>query len=1507
MLIMICVGSASWAQAPTNVEAVDLGLPSGTKWANMNVGATTPEGYGEHYAWGEITPKDSYSESNYIGPGSSVNILPPSCDAATMNWGVGWSMPTYDQMYELWYNCSVTWTTINGISGRKFVGPNGNFIFLPAAGYEGETPGTIGIYASCTSSSSDFCKCFWFRSDYGPGNPDSKYHAWSIRPVKNTNTSINIVIQNTITYLLDNDSKTATLCIGTSSSGNVVIPSTITSGGVSYSVTSIGQGAFYGNSSLKSISIPSTITSIGTGAFLNCFNLREIWNYSSLSLSTGSSSYGYVAYYARSIHTTNVASVITSVGDFDFYTISGTNYLCRYNGTSSNVTLPTSYNGSSYRIDNYTFQNKSFIKQLTIPTNVTGIGSNAFYNCTNLQEIWNYSSLSLSKGSSSNGYVAYYAKVIHTTNEPSAFVSVGDFDFYTDGGVAHLARYNGTESSITLPTSYNGNAYVIDASAFQNKSFIQYVTIPANVTSIENNTFYGTSLQKVFCLGSTPATLGGSSAIPQGTVYVPAGSKSAYTGTSYWSSRTIYEGCAADNFAFQLVDNAYLMVDGYIGNAGAESTQTIPSSAVTGGTTYNVTKINSSAFANTQVLTNVVMPNSIEAVGTYAFQGCSNLKNITLSKNITTLSDYAFQNCTSLESIAILSGTITIGSYVFDGCKSLEMVTMRDYVTSIGSYCFRGCESLTSITMSKNITNISNYAFQNCKALPAVSLTGVVSIGSYAYDGCTSIQSVTIPANCTSVATTAFNGCTALRSFAVDASNSYYSTIDGVLTNKSGNQIVAYPSAKGNTYAIPASVTSIGEYAFRGSELTSISIPATVSTIYNYAFANCPNLKKVVFEEKSNYISLRNYIFQNDPLESVEVYRTISNYDSGSYTPFYNNTSLKSAVIGGSATSVYASMFYGCSSLNSITMGDVITSIGSSAFYGCASLASIKIPATVTTIGDAFLSGCSALKEINAKMQTPPVLQSTAFASVDKDACKLIVPAAYVDIYDDTPGWMAFNNIVAEDDATLRKMIVSLTDGGTVIIDSRTYTCEGSHSFYTSATTDVDVVITPSAGFYLKSVKQNGVNVIGQMNGNTLTLAKTNALTTLDITFASSTEITDISSLTYAVYPTQVTGVSGNTLALPINLKNANLIATWQADLVLPEGFTIATDEYGDPLIVVSGSRTTAARHSIATSTVSGGATRILYNSSSNKTISGTDGEVATVTLNIDEDVEPGDYPIIFKNIVMSEANETGHVVERVVSKITIQSYTPGDVNNDGDINAQDLVAVVNYILENPTPGNIREAADLNNDGNVDAMDYVAEVNLILSDDTSSSRAMSKAGVVSDDTYAGMLSVESFALALGEEIEILVSLIDANASYTCCQFDVTLPEGICINDAESTMGSHSVAFRALGNGITRVFVSSPANKVMRNDDIAKLFVKADDMMMVGGYTMDIDNVLLVTPDAVAVSPAPAQIPFSVDGATGVATVETDSIENNRYNVTGQPVNTEAKGIVIVNGKMQFVK
>ena len=194
------VPSGTFTECPddNHPHMIDLGLPSGTKWACCNVGANKPEDYGDHFAWGETKPKDVYNWKTYQY-GSSIDnvvnigsdIAGTKYDAATANWGAPWQMPSLTQIKELLNSCNSEWTTMNGVKGRRFKGSNGGSIFLPAAGGRwigglGDA-GSSGDYWSSTLYESYPYYAYhpYFNSDYAYwyGN-DYRLYGFTVRPVR---------------------------------------------------------------------------------------------------------------------------------------------------------------------------------------------------------------------------------------------------------------------------------------------------------------------------------------------------------------------------------------------------------------------------------------------------------------------------------------------------------------------------------------------------------------------------------------------------------------------------------------------------------------------------------------------------------------------------------------------------------------------------------------------------------------------------------------------------------------------------------------------------------------------------------------------------------------------------------------------------------------------------------------------------------------------------------------------------------------------------------------------------------------------------------------------------------------------------------------------------------------------------------------------------------------------------------------------------------------------------
>lgn len=225
---IVCAANGQTTGNANGHDYIDLGLPSGTLWATCNIGATTSEDAGNLFAWGEVAPKTSFSLSNYElyksvttepdadgftttysgyikyvmeadastyglqGFYDNLSMLEKEDDAASVLWGGLWRIPTWDEIMEIRNQCSWDWVALNGMDGYKVTGPNGNYLFLPAGGYnDGRKTGgcgrywssTLGEYESRTAPCLDFSK--WEVSGYS-GN---RHYGYSIRPVyKDANT-----------------------------------------------------------------------------------------------------------------------------------------------------------------------------------------------------------------------------------------------------------------------------------------------------------------------------------------------------------------------------------------------------------------------------------------------------------------------------------------------------------------------------------------------------------------------------------------------------------------------------------------------------------------------------------------------------------------------------------------------------------------------------------------------------------------------------------------------------------------------------------------------------------------------------------------------------------------------------------------------------------------------------------------------------------------------------------------------------------------------------------------------------------------------------------------------------------------------------------------------------------------------------------------------------------------------------------------------------------------------
>ena len=391
----------------------------------------------------------------------------------------------------------------------------------------------------------------------------------------------------------------------------------------------------------------------------------------------------------------------------------------------------------------------------------------------------------------------------------------------------------------------------------------------------------------------------------------------------------------------------------------------IPSKVYVGSTELTVTSIGDRALSGNPELTSVTIPEGVTSIGDNAFRSCSGLTSMTIPEGVTSIGNYAFLNCNSLTSVTIPSSVKSIGDGAFSNCYRLTSVTIPEGVTSIGNSAFYQCYNLTSVTIPEGVTSIGEWAFYDCFVLTDVTIpSSVTSIGEMAFSYCYALTSVTIPSSLTSISNYAF----------------YYSGLTSV--------------------TIPSSVTSIGNNAFYGCDgITSVTIPSSVTSIGFSPFGGF-GLTSISVESGNSVYDSRNNC--NAIIETA------------------SNTLIqgcKNTIFPEDITSI-ANNAFSSSSLTNVTIPEGVTSIGDMAFYNCFYLTSVTIPSSVKSIGEIAFNRCGNLTTVTSLIEEPFDIAENVFTYYDASwnpiftSATLYVPAGTKSLYEATPAWNLFPNIV---------------------------------------------------------------------------------------------------------------------------------------------------------------------------------------------------------------------------------------------------------------------------------------------------------------------------------------------------------------------------------------------------------------------------------------------------------------------------------------------------------------
>lgn len=684
--------------------------------------------------------------------------------------------------------------------------------------------------------------------------------------------------------------------------------------------TSIGSNAFYGCAYLTSIRIPESVRSFGGRVFAECaglvsagpvgngYNLEFSWEDSIPDSAFSSSELSEIV----------LPDSIRSVGAGAF----------SYCDKLAGIDLPSEL----IVIGEGAFDGCSGLLSISIPEKVETIGKQAFKQCSSLSEI-------VVRAVSMNNLVSdtFYGA---GRNNRGIAVRIGASCTKIPANMFKSYAPENSPNITTVVFDKNSNCKSIGSGAFANASALTEMTLPASVTSIETYAFSN-------CTALASVT------IPESVTSIE---------TYAFSNCTALAAVAIPKHVTSIGAYAF-------SKCTALANVTIPGS---------VTSFAENVFSGCSSLTSA---GPIGGEYSIAFGWTEGIP------------EKAFYGCDGLTSATIPDGTTSVGANAFWGCQSLAKVVLPASISEIGKDAFYQCRNLTSVgpigggySIEFGWTeSIPEKAFYEVETLTSVALpTSISKIGSGAFYGCSGLKEITIPENVTSLGVSAFHGCTNVEKLWFNATamdnleNKNYVFGDlgfntSGVTVRIGANVTRIPdyllcSCVEGSWASKVtkvvfeegSVCSwIGSYALCGcSKLKEITIPASVTSLGAYAFYGCTNITGVVFEENSACYRIGAYAFYGcGNLTDIKLPDSVTVIGACAFS----GCPVKISNVSVSSVDDYA--FYDCSNITSATILGGTGSVGTYAFYGTG-LTSVTIPVSVMVIEDYAFGNTPSLKDV---------------------------------------------------------------------------------------------------------------------------------------------------------------------------------------------------------------------------------------------------------------------------------------------------------------------------------------------------------------------------------------------------------------------------------------------------------------------------------------------------------------------------------------------------------------
>ena len=766
----------------------------------------------------------------------------------------------------------------------------------------------------------------------------------------------------------------------------VILPEKVSYEGVEYAVTEIGASAFSKCVDLVSVTIPKSITCVAKKAFYECSGLKfveiadgstplsftdnyQFWTSPldsayigrDLDFQSGSSRVvltagGYSPFVGRNSQSTPIKSVVFG----DSVTIVE-NYLFQYSASLERIV----FGDNVKEILKSAFSDCSALTALELPASVTAIGCD-FRNCNAISRVVCLAQtppslsgfpevgatlyvpegcLEAYQNDAVWGKEKYFARIIDAPYVPDFMVDGIKYSVLGKGKVGVVAINEETkyEGEIVLPETiaYEGVTYTLTtvcSGAFYNCHNLEFVSIPATVTSIEQSAFSGGRIE---CKAMTPpACVSGS--FSSDKVYIPEGTLELYRAATGWKDITYLIDAAyvpdftVDGVTYTQLGKESVGVRGlqpvFIDEYSIINEVVLPETVEHEGITYRLTVIWN---ISSSWLRSIVIPEGVKVIRGGAFYNNLELKTVVFPASLTAIGERAFSLCEKLESVELPEGLTSLGRYAFEWCRSLRKITIPASVTVIEEGTFRDCPADTIIVKSMTPPTLSRWANQD--ALGNRNNLLIVPTGSWDSYMNTSPWS-------------------RFHEIREEGGRSNIFEVDGIrykLLSIDANEVevtaggdyqgdIVIPGSvvyEGKEY----SVTSIRGEAFRGcTDLTSVVISEGVRYLYNYAFSQCTNLKSVTIPSTLEETAFYYAFYFCKGLENIVVAENHPTLESRG-NAIIRKESLE--------------LIFGC---KSTVIPDDVTGIAPYAFY-YTDIREVKIPNSVTRIGDRAFTACDSL------------------------------------------------------------------------------------------------------------------------------------------------------------------------------------------------------------------------------------------------------------------------------------------------------------------------------------------------------------------------------------------------------------------------------------------------------------------------------------------------------------------------------------------------------------------